>query len=327
MASVSLGGILPPQLAYGGGQLFAATDRGHLLRLDPVSLKVTGRLLVGRPPASASVGAAPMPVAYGDRAVWVLNLAARQLWRVDPASMRVTMRRPAGTAFELAYGGGSLWLTMCCVTGGGTSSLRLERINPATGRVSGSVSLPGDGRHGWGAGAVARQASPIGVSPAPLPSVVLAAGRVIMVAGPNAPVFVVNPRDMAVLRAFHVGCDGCEKPLAVAIGPAGLYATSIDVVVRLDLASGEVVAQGPPGGLGVDSVSPAPLVAGPGGVWLLTEGPVPCALTGYVAVLDPVTLAVAAGVNIQADGSVLPVGRVLYATDFGRVVRFGRAGR
>jgi len=315
-ASVSLVG-LPPRLTYGGGRLFATTDQGRLLRLDPVSLKITGRLFVGR--LAAPTG--PMPVAYGDHAVWVLNLTRRQLWRVDPASLRVTLRLPVGPASELAYGGGSVWLTTCCVPAGRGEVLRLDRIDPATGQRTGSVSLPGIGRHGWGVGLPARFGAPTG-----LPPVALAAGRVILVAGPYAPVSAISPVTMSVLRRFRVGCDGCEGPLGVAVGPDGLYATSVNNVVRLDLATGRVVAEGPPSGLGLAPGSLTPIVASPGGVWLLTEGQA-CGYVGTVALLDPHTLAVNSRTNIAAIDSVLAIGPVVYATTCQGMVRFQRTGQ
>ncbi|WP_319459374.1 YncE family protein [Micromonospora sp. RTP1Z1] len=68
------------------------------------------------------------PVAYGG-AVWVADLegSSNQLWRIDPASGRVTAKIPAGpNPAEVAFGFGSGWVT---------DREGLTRFDPASGAV------------------------------------------------------------------------------------------------------------------------------------------------------------------------------------------------
>ena len=242
-------------LAYGGGRLFAVVfgqRRTPLLRLDPVNLRVTGKL-------RANSGVAPV---YGAGALWIASGPnGSQLWRIDPATLRVSRRIQFPTGITaLAFGDGRLWLTDCAA--GPRNGLcqhgrqRLERIDPRSGQITGIGTLPITGN--W---------------------VELAAGRVILVSGQNSPVVAVDPRTLAVRQTFHVNCDGCRGATGVAVGPDGLYAVSGSTVVRLNLASGRIAARGP----WLPFNFFGALEAAPGSLWLGTE-------TGTYR-LDPVTLA------------------------------------
>jgi hypothetical protein len=259
LVSRSFGGNPAPQpaafLTYGAGQLFAVVygqSQTPLLRLDPVSLRVTGKLQAGR----------GVPPTFGGGALWVAGGAgSTQLWRVDPVTLRVIRRIQVGAQITaVAFGDGSVWLTGCVVgTRSGRcphSRQRLERIDPRSGKVTGSGSLPIAST--W---------------------VDLAAGRVILASGENSPVFAIDPRTLAIRQTFHVNCDGCQGATGIAVGPDGLYAVSGSRVVRLNLASGRIAAQGPP--LPFSSVGA--LEAAPQSLWLSTE-------TGTFR-LDPITLA------------------------------------
>jgi hypothetical protein len=256
LASRSFGGEPPPppaaSLAYGDGRLFAAVSgqrRGPLLRLDPASLRVTGTVQAGW----------GTPPVYGDGALWVTGGASStQLWRIDPVTLHITRRLSVGLQVTaLAFGGGALWLTVCSRgLSGGQCQQTLERIDPTTGKVTGSANLPIT--DSW---------------------MDLAVGRVILVSGQGSPVFAIDPRTLAIRQTFHVNGDGWQGATGVAVGPDGLYAVSDNRVARLNLATGRVLAQGPWLPFGFAGT----LTVTPGSLWLGTE-------VGTFR-LNPVTLA------------------------------------
>jgi hypothetical protein len=91
------------------------------------------------------------------------------------------------------------------------------------------------------------------------------------------------------------GQQRCQGATGVAVGPDGLYAVSINTVVRLDLISGRVTAQGPQ----LPFSFAGTLEAAPGSLWLGTE-------QGTFR-LDPVTLTPTARV-IAANGQLIATG-------------------
>jgi hypothetical protein len=304
LASRSFGGNPAPQpaafLTYGAGRLFAVVygqSQTPLLRLDPVSLRVTGELQAGR----------GLPPVYGGGALWVTGGPnATQLWRIDPGTLRVSRRiQVRAQITALAFSDGKLWLTDCVAsTRSGLcqhSRQRLERIDPRSGKVTGSGSLP-----------IAST------------SVDLAAGRVILVSGENSPVFAIDPRTLVIRQTFHVNCDGCQGATGIAVGPDGLYAVSGSTVVRLNLTSGRVAAQGPRLPFSFFGA----LAAAPGSLWLSTE-------TGTFR-LDPVTLAPTAQViahneSLDLTGDTeqaLVAGKSVYVSYSGGLARYsGTASR
>ena len=256
LASRSFGGEPPPApaalLAYGDGRLFAVVNGqrlGPLMRLDPASLHVTGTV-------QAAWGASPV---YGDGAVWTTGGPnGTQLWRINPVTLHISRRIMVGLQITaLAFGEGRLWLTVCSRgLSGGQCQQALERIDPTTGKVTGSANVPIT--DSW---------------------VDLAAGRVILVSGQGSPVFAIDPRTLMVRQTFHVNGDGWQGATGVAVGPDGLYAVSDNRVARLNLATGRVIAQGPWLPFGFAGT----LTVTPGSLWLGTE-------VGTFR-LNPVTLA------------------------------------
>lgn len=302
LASRSLGEFPAPQpaadLTYGDGRLFAVVYGQRatpLLRLDPASLRVTGRVQAGW----------GIPPVYGDGAVWVLGGAAgTQLEGIDPVTLRVTRSIAVrGQLTALAFGSGALWLTVCRSSPGNLcpQHQQLERVDPASGKVTGSGSLPIASN--W---------------------VDLAAGQVILVSGENSPVFAVDPRTLAIRQTFHVNCDGCQGATGVAVGSGGLFAVSVNRVVRLGLASGRVIASGPQ----LPFSYAGTLTAAPGSLWLGTE-------QGTFR-LDPVTLAPTARVIAASQALVgtgdteqaLVAGGSVYVSYSGGLARYsGEAAR
>jgi hypothetical protein len=301
LASRSFGGQPPPApaalLAYGHGRLFAVVNGQRarpMMRLDPVSLRVTGTLPEG-------YGGLPV---YGDGALWATGgPGSTQLLRIDPVTLRISRRITVGRQVTaLAFSGGTLWLTVCSRgLSGGQCQQALERFNPVSGRMTGSANVPIT--YSW---------------------VDLAVGRMILVSGQGSPVFAIDPRTLAVRQTFHVNGDGQPGATGVAVGRDGLYAVSGSRVVRLDLATGRVIAAGPrlPLPFGFSGT----LTATPGSVWLSTE-------VGTFR-LNPVTLAptareIARNPALEGTGDteqVLCAGGSVYVSYSGGLARFSDPG-
>lgn len=308
LASRSFGGEPPSApaaaLAYGGGRLFVVVNgqsleaqlgrqfQGPLLRLDPASLRVTGTLRAGW----------GTPPVYGDGALWVIGgPSSTQLWRIDPVTLHISRRITVGLQITaLAFGEGNLWLTVCSRgLSGGMCQQALERIDPTTGKVTGSANVPIT--YSW---------------------VDLAAGRVILVSGQGSPVFAIDPRTLAILQTFHVNGDGWQGATGVAVGRDGLYAVSDNRVAQLNLTSGRVIAQGPWLPFGFAGT----LTVTPGSLWLGTE-------VGTFR-LNPVTLAptareIAPSQALVGSGDteqVLCAGGSVYVSYSGGLARFADPG-
>ena len=88
--------------------------------------------------ATIPVGSHPAVLAAGAGSLWVSNLAAGSVSRIDPNSNRVISGVQGLQAYGMTYGAGSVWVA--------TNSGRLERIDPATNRQAGPAIAVGGGR-------------------------------------------------------------------------------------------------------------------------------------------------------------------------------------
>jgi DNA-binding beta-propeller fold protein YncE len=285
LTSARTGETTPAGLTAGGGWVFAGLwDSGRLLRLDPITLRTTATLQVG----SARNG--PLSVAYGAGSVWALNFADRRLWRIDPSTMTATLKvtLPAQPS-QVAFGDGAVWVTECCTSTNTSDRQRLLRIDPASGAITGSLQVAGDGE-----------------------TVTLAVGRQVSVTSQNAPVLVIDPTTMKVLRTLHVGCDGCEGAAGLSAGDQGLYVRSLSSVLRYDPQTGRLLAKS-------SEMAPgfALLSAQPDGVWFAADG-------GLVR-LDPVSLVVTARAPVAASGQLLGFGHSIYVSVGGDIDMLGPA--
>jgi virginiamycin B lyase len=283
LATASVGGTTSAELAAGGGWVFAGLwDTGQLLRLDPATLRTTATLQVG----TARTG--PLSVAYGDSALWVLNFADGRLWRVDPATMTATLKvtLPSQPS-QVAVGDGAVWVTVCCISSDNATRQRLLRIDPATGAITGSHVVAGDGE-----------------------TVPLAIGPDIVVTSHNGPVLVIDPKTMNVVRTLPDLCAGCEDTAGLVAGDQGMYMTSAASVARYDPKSGHLLATSPD----IPDIG-APLSVQPDGIWF--SG------TNRVIRLDPRSLAITAQAPVAAGAYLVELTQSVYVSFEGTIDKLG----
>ncbi len=148
----------PPAIGFGSMWMTPRTPDDTLVRVDRETGQIVATIAI---PADVRPGDIESPdhssvsnVAVGDDVVWVLanTNPGRILVGVDPSTNTVarTIAAP-GDATNIAYGLGSLWVLP------GTGPL--ARVDPADGRVIGTVRLAGTGnyaiRTGFGAAWIA----------------------------------------------------------------------------------------------------------------------------------------------------------------------------
>jgi streptogramin lyase len=116
-ATGAIGGVLVS--AYGS---VWTTDLGlnRLVRIDPTSANISGKIRLGQRPYGLAAGAG---------SVWVASQSANTLARVNPRTLKVTKRIRVGyQAFAAAFGARSVWLSI-------ESSGTVVRINPRRNRI------------------------------------------------------------------------------------------------------------------------------------------------------------------------------------------------
>jgi ABC-type transport system substrate-binding protein/DNA-binding SARP family transcriptional activator/streptogramin lyase len=136
----------------GLGSVWELEDSGVLLQIDPRTRHLTD---------SIAVGVSPGDVAVGAGAVWITDKNSQTLLRVSPQYGEITriplpaqgLSRP-GVGGGVAIGAGSVWVAQ------GLS--RIMRIDPASGRVESTVSVPDAREVAFGDGAIWVAASDTG---------------------------------------------------------------------------------------------------------------------------------------------------------------------
>jgi hypothetical protein len=130
-AEIDVGSSAPYNIWMGAGSVWVADDAGgEVIRIDPVSNEVVGRIPVGDGPAS---------MAFSGGQAWVANHRDRGITVVDTETNEATplVRMKAGAPERLALLGGRLW-----VTGRG---IDLFGLDPATGKVEKVVDVGASG--------------------------------------------------------------------------------------------------------------------------------------------------------------------------------------
>ena len=94
----------------------------------------------------------PVYLASGEGSIWALAWDTATLFRIDPATGRISGRlnlADAGFAGEpewVAAGLGHVWVTMCCDQPGGPNQ-RLLQLDPSSLKVQGETGVPGAGEN------------------------------------------------------------------------------------------------------------------------------------------------------------------------------------
>ncbi|MGH9278849.1 MAG: hypothetical protein ACRD12_12195 [Acidimicrobiales bacterium] len=112
-------------VAVGEKAVWAVDGERTLLRVDPGSKSITGRI---------DVADGAQQVAVGEGGVWISGRSA--VSRVDPATARVTARLEVGSPRGLAAGKGAVWVA------NGQDDGTLSRIDPKSMRVSATIKVP-----------------------------------------------------------------------------------------------------------------------------------------------------------------------------------------
>jgi ABC-type branched-subunit amino acid transport system substrate-binding protein/outer membrane protein assembly factor BamB len=82
----------------------------------------------------------PSSLATGNGAVWALGLEGRTVFRVDPETKRLVKRfRMKRLVTDIAAGAGGVWVRRST----NDATVRLDRLDPDTGKVTRSVKVPG----------------------------------------------------------------------------------------------------------------------------------------------------------------------------------------
>jgi hypothetical protein len=105
-ATVDVGGVARA-VAVGGDFAWVARDDHRLVRVDLRTNRVTGTPVAFGAKTAANSNST---VRAGAGAVWVMHASGREVWRIDPHSLRVTGRkRVRSPLFSAAVSGRELW--------------------------------------------------------------------------------------------------------------------------------------------------------------------------------------------------------------------------
>jgi class 3 adenylate cyclase/streptogramin lyase len=246
---------------------------GAVERIDPK----TGRVLVTIP-APVSFRSDRTVMADGGGFVWVAGYNSF-VYKINPGSNTIVARIPVRVPLDVAYGGGSLWVTSVAVRAYMSAGPpTLFRVNPRTNQVSDRIPLPGHGTdlqslaYGYGAvwlGWIDGRLSQVSVKTGKIRTLHIG-GLIGSVAAGDGSVWAidvlggtlirVNPRTLAVTEQSLPGDQS-----AMATGGGAVWVTD---------RTGGVVDRVPsekPGGIQSVAVGTEPyrVALGDGFVWVL----------------------------------------------------------
>jgi YVTN family beta-propeller protein len=298
---VALGGVLVAAAAAtalaidltrsGGGAISSVVHGNSLAAVDPS----TGRVI-----AEVPVGATPTAVASGNGAVWVLNADDQTISRIDEVTKKVRTLAIGATPTDVAAGAHGVWVgnggKLARAQFAGAAAVAVTRLNPRTGAVVTSVSLPriGSTRSNLAAHHIAVAAGAVwAIAPDfslvridPVRNQVTAVSRkvaALAVAGARDAVWVIGDdgairrvaaRSGRVTTRVNVPAIGLSD---LAVGDGSLWATDPfeGTLWRIDPGP-HVVERTIDVGAGADSVA-----FGFGGVWVANS------LQGTLSRIDP----------------------------------------
>ena len=292
-------------LAVGGGYVWAtASDAGEVLRIDPVSYKVT----------PVRVGGFPVGVTVVAGSVWFVDRDRAELGRLDPRTAQ-----PIGKPIRV--GGAPAWLaraTHYLFVGDpvrGTVSRIDVRTNRKVGRpirvappataAPGLAVAPAGGSVWVASFASSTLARVSASSTTPAPRAVIASSGQTGTASIRA-----LPRGGRIVARISLG-RGAPAPLgggALTVGEGAVWAMSNweSTLMRIDPARNAVVAR-------IKVSPPQAAAAGDGAVWLTDPS------NDTLVRIDPATNKIAARIHIgpQSDGIAISPGAVWVANNGG----------
>ena len=238
IAVATAGALLASRPGDEGGAAAKAPERNGVAAIEPDSGEIAELVSTARTPSN---------IAAGEGGVWFLESDARTITRIDPKTKGIVDRiESPGVATDLAVGRGALWLGNGD-GGGGNWTNTVYRIDPKTGLITHTVTLPdgmvGGDRAGlnggvpqiavgagsvWatGGGGIVRLDPDSGARVAKVKNASatwLAAGREgVWYINPYeaGAVTPVNPRTNRAGRAIHVGDAGLS---AIAVGGGSVW--------------------------------------------------------------------------------------------------------
>jgi DNA-binding beta-propeller fold protein YncE len=239
-----------------GGRGPAIARADSLVRIDPDGGVAEGAVALEGQPTAVTVCAGN---------VWVTASGGR-VSEIEPVSSSVHRIRVRGTPRDVADVG-----DLAAVVSGPPRVVTV--IDAQFGRISGSISLPGN------------ESSLMGTA--------VAFGRDIWVANPGADELArLDPPYTAV--AGTVQLDG--RPRLVAAGEEAVWVSGARILWRIDAGRGRVLARLPL------SFSPTGLDAGSGGIWLVHQA------ADELVRVDPTTMEIVARIPVGRSPRAVAVG-------------------
>lgn len=261
-------------IAFAHDALWGVGD-GRLVRVDPATDTVTD---IALPPAPEGVSLMDAEryrgLAVGEGAVWVPDLAASAIYRVDAAGKAVTLTIPTdifGSAGSIGVGEGSVW-----VLGFADRNRTLLRYDAGTGEEIARIALPAAG---------------IGV--------LAAHGWVWVSAEHDAEIYRIDPAKNAVAGTAALGAS--STLLAASDGAVWVWRDIDGTLQRIDPATGTVTATIDTGTS--DPESDGDVAAGGGFIWTVNRA-------GTVVRVDPEAATVAGTFKLPT--GALPGRRLRY---------------
>jgi YVTN family beta-propeller protein len=235
--------------------------------------------------SAVPIGAGPVAVQVGDGSVWVANAGDETLARVDPTSRQIVDRIGLSQIpTQLAFGHNSLWVASAIGDRGVVS-----RVDPHLRAVVAQQTV----RVGFGS-TDDRFASAT-------PTAIAASAAGLFTNDMHSGIWRLTSAGRT--RTFHLGASHSVDGLAAGAGALWVASGADDRVLRLDPATGRVVATIPVAAVAhARLASPYGIAVGDGAVWVTN------ALAGTVSRIDPRVNAVAATITVGRRPTRLAVG-------------------
>ena len=220
----------------------------------------------GTEQASVALGSSPSSIAVGEGAIWAIDADDGTISRIDPRTRtRERTFSTASTPTDVAVGAGAVWVGNAFRgrRSRGNFPESVSRLDPATGVVDATITLPGADAHGYFQGGGFNQQR-IAVTP-----------TAVWTVNPDRTVSRIDPRTnrrVATIRDVQADDIAAAGDEVWVIGPDGvieLDSRTNTVSQRIAVAAESMSALA----LGADSVWVADPIGG--SVWRVFPGPDP----------------------------------------------------